>query len=91
VDASEEGGTSMNAAKLDRILDREIYQIVWVHRDGDICLDGDRRFIDMTKATAIEACQCGNVLRVYRINLVEATVRDVTEEVMIEAGLEVAA
>ncbi|CAN7497125.1 hypothetical protein LJR231_003496 [Phyllobacterium sp. LjRoot231] len=78
----------MSAAKIDRILDRTIYSVVWVHRvTGDICLDGDRKFIDMSRSLAIEACQCGNVLRVYEINLIEETVRNVTDELMLAAGM----
>ncbi len=75
------------------ILDRPMYQIIWQSRiNADVNVDGDRHFLSMTRANAIEACQSLMVLRVYCINLIEETVRDVTAEVMEEAGLvEVAA
>lgn len=76
---------------VETILDRPMYQVIWQSQDGNINVDGDRKFTDMNRAMAVEACQSLKVLRVYCINLIEATVRDVTEELMIEAGLEVAA
>ncbi len=70
---------------LNQLLDREIYQVIWQHRDGSVCIDGDREFAHMTRDAAIEACQSSNVLRVFCINLIEATVRDVTDEIVEEA------
>lgn len=74
---------------LDRMLDQPIYLVIWVHRiDGDICMDGDRRIVDMqSRSFAIEACQHGNVLRVLEVFANEDRVRDVTETIMIEAGM----
>ena len=77
---------------LEGILDRAMYQVIWQSQDGNINIDGDRHFFDMNRAMAVEACQSLKVLRVYCINLIEGTVRDVTAEVMAEAGMsEVAA
>jgi len=76
---------------VETILDRPMYQVIWQASDGNLIIDGDRKFTDMTRAMAVEACQSLKVLRVYCINLIEGSVRDVTEEVMAEAGLEVAA
>ncbi len=77
---------------LQRILDRPMYQVIWQGFEGDINIDGDRLFLGMDRALAVEACQSLKVLRVYCINLIEETVRDVTAELMAEAGMsEVAA
>lgn len=82
----------LSHATVEGILDRPMYQVIWQSRDGNINVDGDRHFFEMNRAMAVEACQSLKVLRVYCINLIEATVRDVTEDLMIEAGvLEVAA
>ena len=78
---------TLSHATVEGILDRPMYQVIWQSRDGNINVDGDRHFFDMTRAMAVEACQSLNVLRVYSINLIEGTVRDVTEEVMREAGV----
>lgn len=82
---------NLSHATVQGILDRPMYQVIWQSRDGNINIDGDRHFFDMSRAMAVEACQSFKVLRVYCINLIEATVRDVTEEVMEEAGMQVAA
>jgi len=76
---------------VERILDRPMYQVIWQSQDGNINVDGDRKFTDMTRAMAVEACQSLKVLRVYCINLIEGSVRDVTEEIMAEAGISEAA
>jgi hypothetical protein len=81
----------LSHATVEGILDRPMYQCVWQASDGNIVMDGDRHFLAMNRAMAVEACQSLKVLRVYCINLIEGSVRDVTEEVMAEAGLEVAA
>lgn len=82
---------NLSHATVEGILDRPMYQCVWQANDGNIVMDGDRHFLNMTRAMAVEACQSVKVLRVYCINLIEGTVRDVTQELMIEAGLEAAA
>ena len=83
---------NLSHATVEGILDRPMYQVIWQsEQTGDINIDGDRHFLNMTRAMAIEACQSFTVLRVYCINLIEATVRDVTEEVMHEAHVERAA
>ena len=70
------------------ILDRPFYQCIWQsEQTGDINIDGDRHFLSMTRTMAIEACQSLTVLRVYCINLIEGTVRDVTDELLSEAGM----
>ena len=70
------------------ILDRPMYQVIWqCSQTGDVNVEGDRNFFAMTRANAIEACQSCTVLRVFKLNLIEGTVRDVTEELMIEAGM----
>jgi len=66
---------------VDRILDRSIYQIIWQNIPGDICIDVDSRITDMTRDNAVEAFREGNVLRVYEVNLIKGSVRDVTEEI----------
>jgi hypothetical protein len=73
------------AKLLNQLLDRETYQVIWQHRDGSICIDGDREFAHMTREAAIEAYQSCKVLKVFCINLIEASVRDVTDEVADEA------
>lgn len=77
--------------KLTRILDRSIYAIVWLSRQGGINFDGDHLFTDMTRENAIEQFREGNVLRVYELNLIEGGSRDVTAEIEEAAALECAA
>jgi len=77
----------LSYATIQGILDRPMYQVIWQSRDGNIVADGDRHFFNMNRAMAVEACQSLKVLRVYCINLIEETVRDVTEELMAEAGI----
>ncbi len=73
---------------LSRLLDDPVYLVFWVHKDGDLCMDGDRRLTDQqSRSFAIEACQHGNVLRVFEVFANEDRVRDVTEEIFAEAGM----
>jgi hypothetical protein len=72
--------------KLNRILDRSIYAIVWLSRQGDINFDGDHNFTDMTRENAIEQFREGHVLRVFELNLIEGGSRDVTAEIEEEAA-----
>ncbi|MFC0246434.1 hypothetical protein ACFOLL_04525 [Falsochrobactrum ovis] len=66
---------------LTAVLDREIYQVIWMNFAGYICMDGDRKVTDMNRESALEAYREGNVLKVFCINLIEGTCRDVTDEI----------
>lgn len=71
---------------LTRFLDRPIYQIIWASKlTKQINFDGDHAFMDMTRENAIEQFLEGNVIKVFEVNLVEGTVRDVTDEIETEA------
>lgn len=76
-------------ATVEQILDRPMYLCIWQSEmTGDVNVDGDCHFFQMTRARAIEACQSLTVLRVFKVNLVEGTQpRDVTEEIMEAAGM----
>lgn len=77
----------MNASKtisdrtLETILDREVYQIIWLNMSGDICIDGGGKLADLDRESALEAYREGNVLKVFCVNFIEGTCRDVTDEI----------
>ena len=73
--------------KLNRFLDRPIHQIIWASQfTNQINFDGDHAVADMTRENAIEQFREGHVLKVFEVNLIEATVRDVTYEIAFEAS-----
>ncbi|QNQ62489.1 hypothetical protein IB024_01655 [Brucella sp. 6810] len=77
----------MNASKtisgrtFETVLDREVYQIIWQNLSGDICIDGGGKLTDLSRESALDAYREGNVLKVFCINFVEQTCRDVTDEI----------
>jgi hypothetical protein len=66
---------------VNHILDREVYQVVWLDHAGDISIDGGGKFTDLTRESALDAFREGNVLKVFCVNFIEGTCRDVTGEV----------
>ena len=69
------------AKTLETILDREVYQVVWQNIPGDICIDGDCKITDLNRERALDAYREGNVLKVFCVNFIEGTCRDVTDEI----------
>lgn len=78
----------LSAEIIERILDRDFYQIIWADVTGDICIDGGSSISIMTRDNAVEQFREGNVLCVLRINPIEQICRNVTDEIAGEIEFE---
>lgn len=65
---------------VNRILDRDAYQVIWLDHSGNVSIDGGGNFTDLTRESALEAYREGNVLKVFCVNFIEGTCRDITDE-----------
>ncbi|MDH7790702.1 hypothetical protein [Ochrobactrum sp. AN78] len=68
------------ARTVNLFLDRDVYQVIWLDHAGEISIDGGGKFTDLTRESALDAYREGNVLKVFCVNFIEGTCRDVTDE-----------